>query len=64
MLKKCRSGPPAHRELGAYLVVNSKHNLVVRLDSVDLQSLGRGAKVLGEWEILDEVYAEWLSPGV
>jgi hypothetical protein len=45
-LKKCRSG--SQGELGNYLVVNSNQNLVARLDSIDLQSLGRGAKVLKE----------------
>jgi hypothetical protein len=50
-VRKCRSSSRACRE-GAYLVVNSSHNPVVLLDSIDLQSLGRGAKVLADWETL------------
>jgi hypothetical protein len=60
MLKKCQIGSLD----GDYLVVNSSHNLVVRLDSVDLESLGRGAKVLVDWEVLDETYAERFSSGL
>ena len=54
VLKKCRPDSIAHDTLGDYFVVDINQNVVIerKLDSVDLQSMGRAKKVLADWEEL------------
>jgi hypothetical protein len=55
VLKKCRPDSRAHNDLGDYFVVDINRNVIIerKLDSVDLQSMGRAKKVLADWEALE-----------
>jgi hypothetical protein len=57
VLKKCGPYSKAYDSLGDYYVVDIHQNMIVerRLDSTDLQSLGRAKKVLADWETIFEV---------
>ncbi len=56
VLKKCRPDSRAYNDLGDYFVVDINRNVVIerKLDSVDLQSMGRAKKVLADWEELEK----------
>jgi len=54
VLKKCSPYAKAYDNLGDYYVVDIHRGVIVerRLDSTDLQSLGRAKKVLADWETI------------